>query len=204
MLLLRPTLPVLTATSFLTSTFLLTHCLAPPQSRRLLLDAGSSPIANTLQDSLFSQSQRSAGDSALLQQQNQPILTARNVRQISTGSVLGTRPFFSTSFRTTSSSPLQSFIPVHCSILLLSMLTLAYVGLLAGLAVSLFSRPLAILLGLLVAGVQACETRGIHIIPYKRLERWFRGVNVRSAVRENVALKLSFGTSFALAGFASF
>ena len=94
-------------------------------------------------------------------------------------------------------------------------------GLLGGVAVSVFSKPLAFLIGLLVFGVQvrflwfrenggmkgadevqALESRGLHIIPYNRLQRWFRNTNIRSAVQDNVAFKLSFGATFALASFA--
>ncbi|KAF2231893.1 hypothetical protein EV356DRAFT_506287 [Viridothelium virens] len=156
MLLLRPTLPILTATSFLTSTFLYTHALAPPQSRRLLLDSASSPVVTT---------PHTSQPSILQRQDGQPVIKARTVRQISTGSIA---------------------------------------GLLTGLTLSLFSRPLAILLGLLIAGVQFCESRGVHIIPYRRLERWVKGVDVRKVVRDQGALVGTFGISAALAGFGRF
>lgn len=51
---------------------------------------------------------------------------------------------------------------------------------------------------------QFIESRGIHIIPYSYLQRRFKGANVRSLVRNNVAFKLSFGLTFALAAFAEF
>ena len=79
----------------------------------------------------------------------------------------------------------------------------AFAGLLSGLTVSLFSKPLALLLGLLVLGIQGLEYQGIHIVPYGRLQRWFTNTDVKSALRDNVALKVSFGTAFALAGFVS-
>jgi len=82
-------------------------------------------------------------------------------------------------------------------------LTPAALGLLSGLTVSLFSKPLALLLGLLVLGIQGLEYQGIHIVPYGRLQRWFTNTDVKSALRDNVALKVSFGTAFALAGFVS-
>ncbi|KAF2142863.1 uncharacterized protein K452DRAFT_226078 [Aplosporella prunicola CBS 121167] len=77
-------------------------------------------------------------------------------------------------------------------------------GLVGGLAVSVFSKPLALLIGLLVFGVQFIESRGIHIIPYNSIQKYFKRMDLRSAMQDNVALKLSFGATFALAGFAEF
>ncbi|PVI02737.1 hypothetical protein DM02DRAFT_612712 [Periconia macrospinosa] len=77
-------------------------------------------------------------------------------------------------------------------------------GVLMGLGVSVFSKPLAILLGLGIVCVQFLESRGIHIIPYSYLQRRFKQTNVRSLVQDNVAFKLSFGATFALAAFAEF
>lgn len=77
-------------------------------------------------------------------------------------------------------------------------------GLLAGLGVSVFSKSLAVVLGLLVVGVQTAESYGIHLVPYKRIQRYVRGVDVRSALQDNVAFKVSFGLIFALTGFADF
>ncbi|KAI9719008.1 MAG: hypothetical protein M1828_006384 [Chrysothrix sp. TS-e1954] len=75
-------------------------------------------------------------------------------------------------------------------------------GLLGGVAVSVFSKPLAFLIGLLIFGVQALESRGLHVVPYNSLQKWFGNINLRSAVQDNVAFKLSFGATFALASFA--
>ncbi|MCJ1351305.1 MAG: hypothetical protein MMC33_001289 [Icmadophila ericetorum] len=77
-------------------------------------------------------------------------------------------------------------------------------GLLAGLGVSVFSRGLAFLIGVLVLGVQAAASRGINIVPTTRIQQYFRGVDVRSALQDNVAFKLSFGVTFMLAAFAEF
>ncbi|KAK3202244.1 hypothetical protein GRF29_161g607985 [Pseudopithomyces chartarum] len=77
-------------------------------------------------------------------------------------------------------------------------------GVLAGLGVSVFSKPLAILIGLGIVCVQFLENRGIHLIPYSFLQRRFKEANVRSLVQDNVAFKLSFGATFALAAFAEF
>ncbi|KAK4569876.1 hypothetical protein LTR86_002845 [Recurvomyces mirabilis] len=77
-------------------------------------------------------------------------------------------------------------------------------GFAAGMGVSLFSKPLALLIGLLIIGVQTAESYGIHLVPYQSLQKYVKGVDLRSAVQDNVALKLSFGTMFALSAFASF
>lgn len=49
---------------------------------------------------------------------------------------------------------------------------------------------------------QALESRGIHIIPYGRLQQYFTSIDLRSAIQDNAAFKLSFGATFALVGFA--
>ncbi|KAF2847225.1 hypothetical protein T440DRAFT_471137 [Plenodomus tracheiphilus IPT5] len=77
-------------------------------------------------------------------------------------------------------------------------------GVLGGLGISVFSKPLAILIGLGVLLLQFVESRGIHIIPYSYFQRRFQSANVKSIVRDNVAFKLSFGLTFALAAFAEF
>ncbi|KAK0786020.1 hypothetical protein LTR91_006708 [Friedmanniomyces endolithicus] len=77
-------------------------------------------------------------------------------------------------------------------------------GLVGGLGISLFSKPLALLIGLLVVGVQTAEYYGIRLIPYSKLQGYVKGVDLRSAVQDNVAFKLSFGTLFALSAFAEF
>jgi hypothetical protein len=75
-------------------------------------------------------------------------------------------------------------------------------GLFAGLAVGFFSKPLAIIFGLAVAGVVTAESYGIRLIPYSMLQRYIKGIDFKGAVRDNVALKVSFGLMFALSGFA--
>lgn len=78
-------------------------------------------------------------------------------------------------------------------------------GLVAGLAVSWFSKPLTILLGLAMVGVSTLEHyAGFRIVPYKMIQRYVTSVDVRSALQDNVALKISFGLMFALSGFAEF
>ncbi|GME29058.1 uncharacterized protein LTHEOB_269 [Neofusicoccum parvum] len=51
---------------------------------------------------------------------------------------------------------------------------------------------------------QFLESRGIHIVPYNRIQKYFKGIDVRSALQDNVAFKLSLGTTFTLAAFAEF
>ncbi|KAI9649096.1 hypothetical protein NHQ30_001663 [Ciborinia camelliae] len=78
------------------------------------------------------------------------------------------------------------------------------VGLGAGLAVSTFSRSLALIIGLLIVGLQWASSHGLNLIPTSRMQRYLQQVNMRSVMRENVALKVSFGTTFALAAFMRF
>ncbi|KAF2404141.1 hypothetical protein EJ06DRAFT_526245 [Trichodelitschia bisporula] len=77
-------------------------------------------------------------------------------------------------------------------------------GLAGGLVVGVFSKPLAIVIGLLVFGVQFLESRGIHLVPWQRLQGYAKGINLRGVVQDNAAMKLSFGVTFALAAFARF
>jgi hypothetical protein len=51
---------------------------------------------------------------------------------------------------------------------------------------------------------QWAQSYGIHIIPYNRLQKYFTSIDLRSAVQDNVAFKLSFGTTFAMAAFMDF
>ncbi|KAG9520753.1 hypothetical protein KCV07_g4077, partial [Aureobasidium melanogenum] len=76
-------------------------------------------------------------------------------------------------------------------------------GVIGGMAVSLFSKPLTLLIGLLIVGVQFAESQlGISLIPYNRMQRYFTSIDLRSAMQDNVAFKLAFGATFALTGFA--
>ena len=59
-------------------------------------------------------------------------------------------------------------------------------------------------MGLLIAGVQTAESYGIHLIPYQRMQRYVKSIDMRSAVQDNVAFKISFGLMFALSAFAEF
>lgn len=77
-------------------------------------------------------------------------------------------------------------------------------GLIAGLSISVFSKPLTLLIGLLIVGVQTAESYGIHVVPYKRMQDYFTNIDMRSAVQDNMAFKISFGALFALSAFAEF
>ncbi|KAI7546906.1 hypothetical protein KC331_g5322 [Hortaea werneckii] len=78
------------------------------------------------------------------------------------------------------------------------------IGLIAGLSISVFSKPLTLLIGLLIVGVQTAESYGIHVVPYKRMQNYFTNIDMRSAVQDNMAFKISFGAMFALSAFAEF
>lgn len=93
---------------------------------------------------------------------------------------------------------------LHTQIRIQTPTLTALLGVLGGLTISLFSKPLALLLGLLVLGVQGLESQGIHLVPYNRLQRIFRNTDIKSALQDNVAMKVSFGLAFACAGFLSF
>lgn len=73
-----------------------------------------------------------------------------------------------------------------------------------GLAVSTFSKSLAFLIGLMVFMVQAAASRGYNIVPTTRLQQYVKSIDLRSAIEDNVAFKLSFGATFMLAAFAEF
>lgn len=83
-------------------------------------------------------------------------------------------------------------------------------GLFGGLAVSAFSKPLTMLIGLLICAVYGLESRGVKIVSDGRLASWLgRKVDqlspgdARSAVLDNLAFKFAFGSAFALAAFGS-
>ncbi|CAL8582117.1 hypothetical protein XPA_007791 [Xanthoria parietina] len=77
-------------------------------------------------------------------------------------------------------------------------------GVAAGAAVSTFSRVLAVLVGLGVVVVQYAASYGYNIIPVGRIQRYVKGIDLKRAVEENPAFKLSFGVTFALASMAKF
>ncbi|KAF7514327.1 hypothetical protein GJ744_000097 [Endocarpon pusillum] len=77
-------------------------------------------------------------------------------------------------------------------------------GLGAGVLVSAFSRTLTLLLGVGIVIVQYAARSGYNIIPVERVQRYVKGINLRSAILDNAAFKLSFGLTFALAAFGGF
>ncbi|KAF2263832.1 hypothetical protein CC78DRAFT_580948 [Lojkania enalia] len=93
-------------------------------------------------------------------------------------------------------------VPNSCAVRQISLGSI--LGVLCGLGVSVFSKPLALLIGLGIACVQFLESRGIHVVPYSYLQRLFKRTNVRTSIQDNVSFKLSFGLTFALASFAKF
>jgi uncharacterized membrane protein (Fun14 family) len=103
-------------------------------------------------------------------------------------------------------SIVSRYLPLPNGAFRLDFLTRGFLpaGLVSGVAVSFFSKPLAILLGLFIAGVQFLEYKGVHIVPYTRLQSYFKSVDLTSMVQKNVAFKISLGLTFALAGFGSF
>jgi len=76
-------------------------------------------------------------------------------------------------------------------------------GLFCGLTVSVFSKPLALLIGLVIAGLYSLEMSGIHVIPYQRLQRYFKEYDIRAVLLDNMPFKLSFGITCSLAAFGS-
>jgi hypothetical protein len=46
--------------------------------------------------------------------------------------------------------------------------------------------------------------RGYNIIPTARLQQYVKSIDLCSVAEDNVAFKLSFGTTFMLAAFAKF
>lgn len=77
-------------------------------------------------------------------------------------------------------------------------------GLGAGVLLSAFSRSLTLFLGLGIVAWQYAARKGYDILPVDRVQRYVQGVNLRSAVHDNVAFKISFGLMFALASFGEF
>ncbi|KAF8427248.1 hypothetical protein EV426DRAFT_714846 [Tirmania nivea] len=92
-----------------------------------------------------------------------------------------------------------TFNPVHYR----QLSSGSFMGLFAGLAVARFSRTLAVIVGLLVCTVEFLAFKGIHIIPYQRLEKWLGKINYKSVILDNIAFKIAFGAAFATAAVAS-
>ncbi|EXJ83709.1 hypothetical protein A1O1_07333 [Capronia coronata CBS 617.96] len=80
----------------------------------------------------------------------------------------------------------------------------AILGLGAGVLLSAFSRSLTLVLGLGIVVWQYAARKGYNFIPVDRLQRNVKNVNLRSAINDNVAFKISFGLMFALSAFGEF
>ena len=53
-------------------------------------------------------------------------------------------------------------------------------------------------------GLQYLANMGINVIPTTKLQEFVKGIDLRSAIEDNAAFKLSFGMTFALASLAEF
>ena len=69
---------------------------------------------------------------------------------------------------------------------------------------SAFSTSLTLMIGLGIVAWQLAARRGYNFIPVDRLQRYFTNINLRSAINDNLAFKISFGLMFALAAFGDF
>ena len=56
----------------------------------------------------------------------------------------------------------------------------------------------------MLMSAQYLASQGYNVIPTTKLQRYVKGIDLRSAIEDNVAFKLSFGATFALASMASF
>lgn len=74
-------------------------------------------------------------------------------------------------------------------------------GLGLGVIVSAFSKMLVLLLGVGIVASQYAARRGYNIIPVDKLQRHVKGFDLRRAINDNVAFKISFGLMFALTAF---
>jgi hypothetical protein len=95
-------------------------------------------------------------------------------------------------------------------------------GLGAGVVLSMLSRVLVLALGVGIVVWQVSASflmhstvadydisqyaarRGYNIVPAERIQRYVKGIDVRSAIHDNVAFKVSFGLVFALTAFGEF
>ncbi|KAK5077197.1 hypothetical protein LTS08_006113 [Lithohypha guttulata] len=63
---------------------------------------------------------------------------------------------------------------------------------------------LVLVFGLGVVAAQYAARRGYNIFPIERFQRYFRNTNLRSAINDNAAFKISFGLMFALTALGDF
>lgn len=52
--------------------------------------------------------------------------------------------------------------------------------------------------------IQFAATKGYNILPVGRIQRYMKGIDVKSALQKNVPFKISLGTTLILAAFAEF
>ncbi|CRG87234.1 hypothetical protein PISL3812_04251 [Talaromyces islandicus] len=76
-------------------------------------------------------------------------------------------------------------------------------GLAAGLGLRVFSKALVFVLGVGIVLVEWAASKGYNVIPVNFLQKHVK-INLRDATRKNVPLKVSFGTTMAMAAFANF
>ncbi|KIW16687.1 hypothetical protein PV08_03875 [Exophiala spinifera] len=80
----------------------------------------------------------------------------------------------------------------------------AILGLGAGVVLSAFSSMLTLIVGLGIVLWQYAARKGYNFIPVERLQRYFKNIDLRSAINDNAAFKISFGLLFALTAFGDF
>ena len=76
-------------------------------------------------------------------------------------------------------------------------------GVLTGVAISTFSKSLAVLIGVIIVTIQALESRGIHLVPYQWLGRKMTSIDW-DWLKRNRPFKLAFGATIGLASMGSF
>ncbi|KAG0138370.1 hypothetical protein HOY82DRAFT_223940 [Tuber indicum] len=77
----------------------------------------------------------------------------------------------------------------------------SFIGLAAGLAICRFSKSIALIFGSLLLLVEFLAMKGFHVIPYKRLSRWTKNIDLKDLITRNMAFKVSFGAAFALSSY---
>ncbi|PWW72066.1 hypothetical protein C7212DRAFT_286962 [Tuber magnatum] len=77
----------------------------------------------------------------------------------------------------------------------------SFIGLAVGLAVCRFSKSIALIFGSLLLLVEFLAMKGFHVVPYKRLSRWTKDIDLKDFVTRNMAFKVSFGAAFALSSY---
>ncbi|KAN0067344.1 hypothetical protein V8E54_014607 [Elaphomyces granulatus] len=74
-------------------------------------------------------------------------------------------------------------------------------GLATGLGLRVFSRALALVLGVGLVVVEWAASKGYNLLP---LQRYVKGVSLEQAMTENTLFKTSFGATMILAAFVQF